>query len=221
MANQSNSKGELTRREALKLASFLAPGVLLMPTEASTTFLSGAPFSVEFWGPDKGNFRARIQVPSFANAVRVRIPWRRRDPDPQRKGLFVHNARTGELVANAVAFHVNDEYGDLVFQPIPGAAEYDVYYMEYTADTRPWAYSVEYLPPPSKAAPEWLMRHKLASAQVSEDALDRFPEAVFQEVQARTNFDRCDPMELVATAAEVENLKRRSPASEYLIFPTE
>ncbi len=221
MSNQSHSRSRLTRRDLLKLASVLSPGLLLMPVEAGTTFLSGAPFSVEFWDSEKGNFRARIQVPSFADAVHVRIPWRRRDPDPQGKGLFVHNAKTGKLIENSVAFHVNDEYGDLVFQPAQGAAEYYVYYMQYTADTRPWAYSIQYLPPPSKAAPEWLARHELASAQLSDDVLGRFPQAVFQEVQARTDFDRCDPMELVATAKEVESLTGQNPASEYLLFPTE
>jgi hypothetical protein len=74
MANLSNFKSGLTRREVLKLASLLAPGVLVMPIEASTPFLSGAPFSVEFWDSDKGNFRAEVSgIASFIAGVPTNV----------------------------------------------------------------------------------------------------------------------------------------------------
>ncbi len=208
----------VTRRNFLKLVPVVSSGFLLSKATGEPLFKSGAPFSVDFWPHGSGNFRALVHVPTAADAVYVRIPWRRRDADPQLKGVFVQDARTSIWIENVFAADITGEYGDVVFQPPSAPADYYLYYMQYTADTAPWAYAVHYLPPASKAAPDWLNSHGLRPGN-GMTISNGLPKATFREVEARTDFDSCDPMELVATREEVESLVSRYPSRTYLIFP--
>jgi hypothetical protein len=72
-------------------------------------------------------------------AVFVTIPWRRRDPNPASKGVIVVDAGSGQAVQNALATRIENESGDVVFQPNPGSSEYHVYYM-------PWQSTGGYYP---------------------------------------------------------------------------
>lgn len=208
----------VTRRNFLKLAPVASTGFLLSRATGEPLFRSGAPFTVDFWPHGSGNFRALVHVPAAADAVYVRIPWRRRDADPQLKGIFIQDAGTSRWIENVFGAEITDEYGDIVFQPPSAPADYYVYYLQYTADTQPWAYAVHYLPPASKAAPGWLNAHDLKSGN-GVTISNRLPRAMFREVEARTDFDSCDPMELVATREEVESLISRYPPQPCLIFP--
>ena len=72
-------------------------GVLLLPMAMGITPLSlGAqevPFGIGEWDPDSlGNHRAVVRVYVNSDAVRVRIPWRRRDRGPERKRLIILDA---------------------------------------------------------------------------------------------------------------------------------
>ena len=63
----------------------------------------------------------------------------------------------------------------------------------------------------------WLEATGLASPSAA--LVDTLPEARVLELQARTEFDRFDPMEVVATADEVAALLAKHPDSDYLVFP--
>ncbi len=98
-------------------------------------------------GVSWGNHRAVVVVertaareaPGRPDAVRVTIPWRRRDADPASKGVIVVDAATGEAVRNALATRIENASGDVVFQPNPGSSDYHVYYL-------PWQSSGGYYP---------------------------------------------------------------------------
>ena len=105
-----------------------------------------------------GNHRAVVRVEAPAEAVRVRIPWRRRDAAPEKKAVFVRNARTGAKVDNVTPLAITREYGEFVFQPSAGAGEYDFYYMPYRLGASRNYPQVRYIEPERTADEAWLKR---------------------------------------------------------------
>ena len=103
------------------------------PGAASPKRTGGLQYGTGTWEPDSlGNHRAVVHVETGDDAVYVRIPWRRRDPTPERVDLIVIDARTGRRVRNVARMAMTREYGDLVFQATSAPADYYVYYMPYT-----------------------------------------------------------------------------------------
>ena len=108
-------------------------------------------------GVSWGNHRAVVAVEAAGaaeadsppDAVRVTIPWRRRDADPASKGIIVVDAATGEAVRNALATRIENASGDVVFRPNPGSAVYHAYYL-------PWQSSGGYYPTITYPTPERL-----------------------------------------------------------------
>ena len=168
------------------------------------------------WNERWGNHRARIRVPGKADAVRVHIPWRRRDRKPEAKAVWIVNAKTGKRVANAVCIEVNREFGDLVFQAAK-AGEYHVYYMPFSIRGRSFPNTV-YDKPKATAAEAWLKKHGLTKADLVAGKWRSLPEAEVVAFEARRAFDRMDSMEVIATAAEVKKLLADRPGA-YLLFP--
>jgi hypothetical protein len=164
-----------------------------------------AEYAVGGWPPNLGNHRARLRVTGKPATVSAHIPWRRRD-DAASKDVVVIEASTGQRVNNVARVAVNREFCDLVFEPPTAPGEYHVYYMTQTVKPVPHAYAVEYLPPRpvSYTAPsDW----------------QSLPKARLLDIQARSEFDRFDPMEVVASESEVRDLLARYPGREYLVFP--
>jgi len=218
MSNAAQQPYAVSRRQFLRLVPTMSSGFLLAKSRAQALFKSGLPFTVEFWPHGSGNFRALVHVSHPADAVQVRIPWRRRDADPQLKGVFIQDSQTGRWIDNVACAAINDQFGDIAFQPASGPGNYYVYYMRYTAHTEPWAYSVQYLPPDSHSSEQWRNVHQLQNVSQPVN-LASLPQAAFTEIEARTEFDSCDPMELVATPQELQQLLSRYPSRSYLLFP--
>jgi len=171
----------------------------------------------------RGNHRALVKVDEHCDAVWVRIPWRRRDPNPEEKGIRVYDAQTGSRITNVVVVIVTQEFGELVFQPTSGAGIYEVYYLPYEPPKAPMPGSwwrEWYLKPEETADPEWMKRNGLTLEQLKSGAYrDKLPQAKVIAIQARTEFDRFDPMEIIATKDEVSQLLARHPNRSYLVFP--
>jgi hypothetical protein len=166
------------------------------------------------WSGDLGNHQAWVRVAEQCDAVLARIPWRRRDEVPEQKGIIVTDA-FGNRVRNVYRARVERDVGEVIFQPDqPG--DYYIYYMPYTADPVPWAYSVTYTPEQNSADPGWLARHSLTQA---EQAWHDLPKAEVLEIQARSEFDRFDPMEVIATQQEVAALPAQYTGRSYIVFP--
>jgi glycosyl hydrolase family 123 len=69
------------------------------------------------WDAQFGRHRACVHVEQAADAVRVLVPWRRRDHDAAEKNVIIIDATTHQRVKNLVRVHVEREYGILLFQP--------------------------------------------------------------------------------------------------------
>jgi hypothetical protein len=202
----------------------VTPGALAAETVPSGTVSDTAvspdvPYGIGRW-PDqeRGNHRAVVRVTAKAEAVWAHIPWRRRDPAPETKEIVVLDATTGARVTNVVRLAVNRESGDIAFEPTSGPGLYEVYYLPYKG-----GHSLQdqgtYLPPQETAADAWRARAGLAVADLASGAWRRLPQAELVEIQARSEFDRFDPMEVIATAAETADLVARHPGRDYLLFP--
>jgi len=76
-----------------------------------------------------------------------------------------------------------------------------------------------YFTPEDTAEPDWLERNGLTPELLPNGNWKSLPQAEVMAIQARSEFDRFDPMEVIATAEETEQLLAQHPALPYLIFP--
>ena len=181
----------------------------------------GVVYSVDSWPRERGNHRALIEAPEADGAVRAHIPWRRRDPNPKMKKVLVFSSATGEAVANVVCVSVSREAGELAFEPVAGAGAYEAYYMPYEHTGPHHQFATAYASPGDGIQPDpaWLEEHGLRADYLQDGAWRRLPEARTTAIQARSEFDRMDPMEVPATAKETRDLLALTPGQTYLVFP--
>ena len=191
----------------------MAPCVL--PAEEIPRAVAAKPWTVD----QRGYHRAIAGVEAKSDAVRVHIPWRRRDQNAAAKNIVVVDAATGQAVGNVVRVEINREAGDLVFQPQTAPGDYEIYYLPF-----PWQDSIgggyygRYVAPKDTADPAWVERNHLKAADMAAGAWKSLPEAKVKRIEARTEFDRFDPMEVVATREELRGLLAKYP-DPYLVFP--
>jgi len=176
------------------------------------------PYGIGSWDAEKyGNHRAVVRVPGAFDAISVRIPWRRRDLQPERKNIIVMDAQTGGRVLNVARMSINREYGHLVFQA-PSAGDYFVYYLPNVGAGRSNYPKVTYPEPELTADEKWLSKNHL-SADGPQTVLELFlPATRVVEIQAIDQFNSFFPMEVIATKAEVTALETASPTSPYFVF---
>jgi hypothetical protein len=171
------------------------------------------------WNADSlGNHRVVIKVKEKVDAVVAHIPWRRRDRNPEQKGIYVIDASSGKRILNVTWVNVNREFGDVVFQSMTVPGEYYVYYLLYRAKgtNYPKGY---YLPMEKTADPTWLKAHTLDDPENAENVLGSLPEAELVQFQSIDNFNSFYPMEVIATNSEVEHMLKMNRRASYLLFP--
>jgi hypothetical protein len=173
------------------------------------------------WPEVLGNHRARVQVEAQAGAVRVEIPWRRRDAEPEKKDVVVVNPTTGKAIKNRLVVSVTRESGRIVFQPEAGPGEYHVYYLPYSDNKSLSSYATSYAAPQETADKAWLAANGLNAETLRGDGpkWQSLPAAKVVEFQTWNEFHRFDPMEVIATAEETKGLVAKSPGLAYLLFP--
>ncbi|MCX6570725.1 MAG: DUF6067 family protein [Candidatus Aminicenantes bacterium] len=171
--------------------------------------------------PVKKGARKAAAAPTLTKpaAVRVIIPWRRRDLEPEKKNIVVVDAASGERVINVLALAVNREYGDFLFEPRAVPGDYFVYYMPYKSEGRKNYPNVKYDPPQATADPAWLAANGLTPDRLPALRPDAFPRAEVVELQSADEFSAFTPMERIATAAETKALLEAHPRAAYLLFP--
>ena len=196
------------------------------------------------WDPESGlgNHRAVVRVealpapkaplpkkgagktgsaPSYVKpaAVRVTIPWRRRDTEPEKKNVIVFDAATGEKVLNVLPLSVTRESGEFVFEPRTVPGDYYFYYMPYKSEGRKNYPNVKYDPPQATADAAWLTANNLSTSDPKAALSSAIPAAGFVRLESVDDFDMFTAMEEIATAAEVKALLDRHPDASYLLFP--
>jgi hypothetical protein len=207
------------------LALYLLAGVgfaRLNAAEPSSSitplFLPQVPCGIGSWDSQPlGNHRAVLEVSSPADAVSVRIPWRRHDASPEKKNVLVVEAGSGRQVTNVVLRAVNSAYGDIVFQA-QTAGTYYAYYLPSV--TRGKNYLVaSYQAPESHADPAWLRKNGLDAQGQGPSSPAELPSAKVVELQASDEFNSFCPMELAAAPEEVAQLLASHPGKPFLLFP--
>jgi hypothetical protein len=154
-------------------------------------------------------------------AARVIIPWRRRDADPEKKDIIVVDAATGARIANVLAITVAREFGDLIFETPTMPGDYFIYYMPYKSEGRKNYPNVRYDPPRPTADSSWLASLGLKKGAITKADLARISlaKAKVSEIQSADAFSSFYPMEVIAAAAETEELLKEHPDAPYLLFP--
>ena len=193
--------------------------ILLLLIAVTAALAQDVTYETGLWDRDSlGNHRVVVRVSGTHDAVLARIPWRRRDADPERKLIIIRDARTNARVMNVARLAITREQGDLAFQPTSGAGDYWVYFLPYAMAGRSNYPKAVYPEPDSTAAPAWLARHGLAGADrgVAAERLPRAHVVRFESVDAT---DRFTPMEVIATGDETAALVRRSAGASFLLFP--
>ncbi len=170
------------------------------------------------WTEPYGNHRVRVHVDAAADAVQVRIPWRRRDRHPEEKAVIVVDAATNQRIGNVIAAKVTRESGDIVFQPATAPGDYWIYYLPYRYEGWENAPTVAYTPPSAPADPTWARAQANAVTALADGRTADLPAAQAVEIQAINEFNRFDPMEVIATAEETRGLLAAHPDQAYLVF---
>ena len=165
-----------------------------------------------------GNHRAIVEVERKCDAIRVHVPWRRRDPNPQDKNVVVIDAAANVRVLNTVVADISRASGDIVFQPMTAPGTYHVYFMPFTGSVRAHYPQCAYLPPEATAQPAWLERNKLTPDELKAGSWMVLPDARFAGFQTIDDFSAFGPMETSATKAETDGLLELHPAAPFLLF---
>lgn len=177
------------------------------------------PYRLGRWDPDSlGNHRAVVRVAAAARAVRVTLPWRRRDADPAGTRVIVTTS-TGRRVGNAVVIEATRERGLVAFEPAAGAGDYYIYFMPYQGSVKSNYPRITYRPPDSTATPRWLTLQHLTAAERAAGRWRSLPAATPVAFEAVDSMSQRWPMEVIATAEEVQALRARHPGAPFLLFP--
>lgn len=165
------------------------------------------------WPEQFGNHRAVINIKEPADAVHINFLWRRHDKDPETRKMQIVSAATGTEVPNIHRVYIDKERCELVFGPVKEPGEYYFYYLPYTPELKQYSPGY-YLDPEKKPAASWTQQHALAD---NPSAFHNVQEATVKQIQARSSFDSFYPMEVTATAKEVDSFLHRNTA-DFLVF---
>ena len=138
-----------------------------------------------------GNHRAVVHVENpTANSIRVEIPWRRLDADPEEKAIVIEDSTSGEPIPNALARDVTAESGTVLFEPNRESGTYYVYFL-------PWESTGGYYPRSTYPDSVWEPDAEWAPGN---DAV----EGTTVRLESVNDFHSFFPMEIPATESETE-----------------
>ena len=170
------------------------------------------------WEPDSlGNHRAVVHVDAPNDVVVVHLPWRRRDPAPERVNIVVASAATGMRVRNVARIAISRESGDIAFQA-DAAGDYHVYYMPYTGTFTSNYPKITYRVVEETADTAWIRRHALDSVSVRVGSIRGLATARTIGFDAVNEFSRFTPMEYIAGVREERALREANPSAPFLVF---
>jgi len=166
-----------------------------------------------------GNHRAVVRVEEPADAVRVHIPWRRPDAQPEAKEIVVVDAATGLRLADVARVSITREAGDLVFRPATAPGDYYVYFLPFLMTGRSNYPTIDYPKPVDWADREWLSRLAHAAESPATGEWRKLPAARVVAIQSSDAFSAFTPMEELAGLEEARALVARHAGEPFLLFP--
>ena len=149
--------------------------------------------ATEAWPESFGNHRAVLEISSDEEAVRIDLPWRRHDRDPQKRMLLLVSAETGDTIFNIHRIRVDGEKCEVLAGPVEEGIYY-FYYLPFEVQEGYGFYNKGYLPVEDSPDPDWLERMEQKSV----------PSALLLHFEARTELDNFYPMEVVPFDSEKE-----------------
>lgn len=163
------------------------------------------------WNADSlGNIRAVIEVKDNTPLARVVIPWRRSDAHPENKRIIIEDAGTGGQITNFRTGLLDNEKGEVYFEPASGKGIYYIYYMPYRNEGRSNYPKGVYLSPVAASSHQSIQAGRLSPAPKN---------ASVREIQSINTFNSPYPMEVIATTGETAELVKKSGRTDYLVFP--
>lgn len=193
-----------------KLVLLVLSAMLAIPAMSQEFVPEASFYGANVWAPDTlGNHRVVLTVGKPSAVAEAYIPWRRRDANPEKKGVLVINATTGKVVDNVLPLEMNNEYGRIRFDATGGAGTYYVYYLPYHTSGGPYP-KINYSPVADKADPAW----KESSRTATDVA-----KAAFVKFESLGTFNSFYPMEIIATEKEKQQLAEANSPKPFLLLP--
>lgn len=162
------------------------------------------------WNSDSlGDHRALVTYSGNGKVAKLILNWRRRDDNPEDKRIIIQDAKTGQKILNVKTGSINNEYGEIYFEPLSGKGNYYIYYMPSKNEGRSNYPKGVYLKPENTASAEWLqtINDKIATNTIA------------KEIQSIDSFNSFYPMEVIATAKETSSIIEKSKRKDFIIFP--
>lgn len=166
-----------------------------------------------------GNHRVVVHLPRGGDAAWAHIEWRRRDKNPEKKEIIVIDGQTGKRIENVARLRVTQESGDIVFEPVSGAGNYEIYFMPYQGDLKSHYPKITYVAPTETADPSWIKRNHLRNLREALASASKMPRPDSMRFESIDDFDRFTSMEIIATHAETEAILQANKTSSYFVFP--
>lgn len=162
------------------------------------------------WQEQLGNHRAVIAIDSCPDAVAVKIEWRRRDRDAEKKRIIITDS-AGNMVRNILRKSINREEGQFYFQPFKNVKKYYVYYMPWKGKKSSGYFEGDYLSTEEPGDKKWIETNHLTNNPIN------ITIAKVICFESRTAFDSFYPMEVIATNKEVEKMIKGNH-SDFILF---
>lgn len=157
-----------------------------------------------------GNHRFELRTRPGDTLVQVVLPWRRHDANPETKDVLITAAESGEGIEAKRILYSNHEEGHLLFRTTPDVTRYFAYYLPHES-TGGYYPKVTYL-----LRDDNDMDNPLDA--LTDDQIAALPSAEIVSAQSIDDFHSFYPMEVIATAAEVDSFLQKQPRPFYL-FP--
>lgn len=197
---------------------WIALAAVIAAAEPDAMTADSVPYRVDKWSAEFGNHRAVLQVGRKAEAAWGRLPWRRRDAEPEKKAVFVVDAATGKRIANVAVVNATLASSDVVFQPATVPGKYFVYYMPSKLVGSHFTQGA-YEPAKDGADDAWRSSVGLTAAALESDDWRKLPRAELVAFEAIDEYDKFTAMERAASAEELRRLLSQHPDDAYLLFP--
>lgn len=161
------------------------------------------------WNADSlGNQRVLVSFEGTGKIAKAAIAWRRSDPNPEQKMIIVQDAKTGKKINPILPLSITKENGVICFEPESGAGQYYIYYQPYKNEGRSNYPKGVY--PKQEKLTNWITKKDAEKTPVNAKVL---------QIESINAFNSVYPMEVIATATEVAQLKAKSAEPAYLVFP--